>query len=93
MGFAGAHSHALFITHSSCHPSHHPFLKQFKEEYKLEDMSAADWWSKIDEIAKENAAKGINLPEVRPLPPSLPPSLFSPFFICLFFHPFLSYGC
>ena len=50
---------------------------QFKEEYKLEDMNPADWWNKIDEIAKDNAAKGIKLPEVRPVLPSLPPSLSS----------------
>ncbi|TFJ85491.1 hypothetical protein NSK_003001 [Nannochloropsis salina CCMP1776] len=38
------------------------FLK-FKEEYKMENMSPAEWWGKIDEVAKENAAKGIKLPE------------------------------
>jgi hypothetical protein len=64
------------LIHFSCPPSlppSFPSIKQFKEEYKLEDMSPADWWNKIDEIAKDNAAKGIKLPEVRlpflPLPP------------------------
>lgn len=55
-------------------------------------MNPADWWSKIDEIAKDNAAKGINLPEVRPLPPSLF-SLFPPSFFCRFSHPLASYRC
>jgi hypothetical protein len=44
----------------------------------MENMSPAEWWGKIDEVAKENAAKGIKLPEVGPVPPSLPPSLFLP---------------
>ena len=38
--------------------------KQFKEENKLEDLSPAEWWGKIDEVAKENAGKGIALPEM-----------------------------
>ena len=37
---------------------------KFKQDYKLEDLSPAEWWAKIDEIAAENQAKGLKLPEM-----------------------------
>lgn len=43
--------------------SNDEFVK-FKNEYKIEDMSPAEWWAKIDETAAENAAKGIKVPEL-----------------------------
>ena len=36
----------------------------FKKDNKLEDLTPAEWWAKIDEIAAENSAKGIKLPEM-----------------------------
>jgi hypothetical protein len=37
---------------------------KFKKEYRIEDMTPQEWWSKIDEVAADNAAKGIKLPEL-----------------------------
>lgn len=37
---------------------------KFKQEYRIEDMTPQEWWAKIDEVAADNAAKGIKLPEL-----------------------------